>query len=413
MPVDRPWSRGSRKLAGVLLAVTVPPLVILVWLGLVLAGQDRERLERSLLEERRLALRTVAQALDRSLTEIERHLSDGPVPPGLVRLTLSAGGVTADPGDRALWLPARELAVDRAPAFAAAEVAEYNGNTATALAAYRELLSAPDDTLRAGALVRIARVHRKAGRWDDALEHYGTLATMAHVRIAGAPADLQARRQICAVLEQAGRRDDVAREAAALRDDFDRGRWSLDRPAWELAAADIGRWTGTPVPVDGSRLLVSNAAGRLWPTELHAATASTRRIALVVDNLPVTVLTRAQGADVVALVVPPQVLETTLAQAASATTLATGSVALMNDEGRVLGGGVTGDAHDILKLSSSETGLPWTVALGPEEPSVISARLASRQWLIRAHRAAAAGRAAVSRFSCTRTSVCDELLLTT
>jgi hypothetical protein len=167
------------------------------------------------------------------------------------------------------------------------------------------------------------------------------------------------------------------------------------------------------VPVDGSRLLVSNAAGRLWPTELHAATASTRRIALVVDNLPVTVLTRAQGADVVALVVPPQVLETTLAQAASATTLATGSVALMNDEGRVLGGGVTGDAHDILKLSSSETGLPWTVALGPEEPSVISARLASRQWLIRAHRAAAAGRAAVSRFSCTRTSICDELLLTT
>jgi two-component system phosphate regulon sensor histidine kinase PhoR len=383
MSLTQRWSRGSRKLAGLLLAVTVPPLVTLVWVGLLLVGEDRERVERRLYEERQVALRTMAQSLDRSLIDLERHLTDGPVPTGLVRLSLSADGVAAGPSDGVLWLPARDVQVERASASAAAELAEHRGEVAAALALNRELLNAPDATVRAGAIVRIARIHRKARQWDAALGHYRRLATMTDVRVAGAPADLQARRAICDVLEQAGRRDELARESAALGDDFNRHRWLLDRPGWELTAADISRWTGSPLPIDRSRLMMSQAAARLWPEQLQTSSESTRRFVTVVDDGPVTVLARAHGGGVSALVVPRQFIETALARAASTTTLATGSVALQDNAGRLVGGGVTvKDGDEVLTLAAAKTGLPWAIVLGPEDPAVVVARLADRRWLL-------------------------------
>ena len=170
MSLDRSWSRPSRKLAGLLLAVTVPPLVALVWLGVLLVGEDRERVERRIQEERQVALRTVAQSLDRSLIDLERHLIEGAVPAGLVRLTLSVGGVSADPGDRVLWLPAGAVPIEHESAFLPGEIAEYRGDTTAALEVYRRLLDASDEAVRAGALVRLARVHRSARRWDQALD---------------------------------------------------------------------------------------------------------------------------------------------------------------------------------------------------------------------------------------------------
>jgi tetratricopeptide (TPR) repeat protein len=184
--------------------------------------------------------------------------------------------VSADPGDRVLWLPAGAVPIEHESAFLPGEIAEYRGDTTAALEVYRRLLDASDEAVRAGALVRLARVHRSARRWDDALEHYRQLETMAHVRIAGTPADLQARRAICDVLAQAARREALDRESAALRDDLNRGRWTLDRPAWELTAADIERWTGAPVPVERDRLAVSNLAARLWPAA-SISSSTTRR----------------------------------------------------------------------------------------------------------------------------------------
>jgi hypothetical protein len=57
------------------------------------------------------------------------------------------------------------------------------------------------------------------------------------VAIDGTPADLQARRASCSVLEESGRTQELAREAAALEADLLAGRWILDRPAWELTAS--------------------------------------------------------------------------------------------------------------------------------------------------------------------------------
>jgi signal transduction histidine kinase len=380
MALDRSWSRPSRKLAGLLLAVTVPPLVALVWLGALLVGEDRARVERRIQEERQVALRTVAQALDRSLIDLERHLTEGAAPPGLVRLTLSPDGVTADPGDRVLWLPASSVSIERESAFLPGEIAEHRSDAPAALEVYRRLLDAPDDATRAGALVRIARMHRNARRWNDALEHYRQLETMAHVRIAGAPADLQARRAICDVFAQAGRDLALARESAALRDDLTRGRWTLDRPTWELAAADITRWTGTPMPVERDRLVVSKLAAHLWPAELQATGDTTRRFHLVVDDAPFTLVARAEGENVAALVLPPQVVAAILTEAAATTALATGSVALRGDRGEAISGAVPDDADDVLTLSAADTGLPWAIVLGPEDTAVVTERLADRRW---------------------------------
>lgn len=55
-----------------------------------------------------------------------------------------------------------------------------------------------------------------------------------------------------------------ASEAAALEADWLAGRWMLDRPAWELTAGKVARWTGRTVPRVGDRTLFSAVADEIW-----------------------------------------------------------------------------------------------------------------------------------------------------
>src|SRR6476620_2214144 len=77
--------------------------------------------------------------------------------------------------------------------FAALEAAEYSGMTRGALDRYRRLTRSSDSTIRAGAWLRIARVHRSAGRVDAALRAYRELSKFPAVGINGMPADFVAR----------------------------------------------------------------------------------------------------------------------------------------------------------------------------------------------------------------------------
>lgn len=86
--------------------------------------------------------------------------------------------------------------------FADTEKLEFQGGAARALLTYREMARSPRPAVRAGALLRLARVHRRAARWDEALGAYGNLAEMDRVAIDGMPADLLARRATCSVLEE-------------------------------------------------------------------------------------------------------------------------------------------------------------------------------------------------------------------
>jgi len=108
------------------------------------------------------------------------------------------------------------------------------GREEEALRAYEALAQSPDAAVRAGALVRLARVYRRVGRWNEALAVYERLAACTGVSINGMPADLLARRARCEILRKSGQRAGFDKEASVLRRDWLAGRWLLDRPSFLL-----------------------------------------------------------------------------------------------------------------------------------------------------------------------------------
>ena len=157
---------SSRRLSALFLVVVLPPAATLVWLGLQLVEQDRSLWAQRELEGRQAAAEAIVYSLNQSLADAERHLPDGEVPPGAVRFVMSPQRVEAHPPTRLLWLPTLPVmpAAEAAP-FTEAEIFEFQGGGAEgALAVYEELGHSTSPAVRAGALVRVARVHRRERR---------------------------------------------------------------------------------------------------------------------------------------------------------------------------------------------------------------------------------------------------------
>ena len=380
MPIRSLWRTNSRRLTLLLLVIAVPPAATLVWLGVQLLAQERSLLAQRDLELRQVAMQTAIRSLEQSLADMERRMLDGPLPAGVVRFRVSAERIDAEPAERVLWLPvARQLPSVEDARFADAERLEFQGRVESATLAYRDAAQSSDVRVRAGALLRLGRTLRRQQRWNDALVAYRSLAAIDGVAIAGAPADLQARRAICAVLADTGRTEDLAREASALQTDLLAGRWTLDRPAWELTAGEIARWSGRPLPGLVDRRLFSAAADLLWTERSHDAAA--RRV-VIVDRTPVTLVSRATGGDGAVLAIAPAIVATWVDNAtAGARRLGTTLTAIASS-GEVVAGQQTAPGANILKSAASETGLPWSITLESSDASAARAELATRRRLL-------------------------------
>ena len=70
--------------------------------------------------------------------------------------------------------------------------------------------------VRAGALIRLARTLKRAGRTEEALSTYGDLAAVTDATILGDPADLMARWARIELLVTLDRPDLLRAEAASL-----------------------------------------------------------------------------------------------------------------------------------------------------------------------------------------------------
>ena len=138
-------------------------------------------------------------------------------------------------------------------------------------------------------------MQRRQREWDAALATYRELTAITDVAVAGAPADFQARRAACAVLEESGRVADLARAAAGLEADFLSGRWLLDHAAWTLTASELQRWTKHAVAATGERRLFSSVidalAGDHACGPVAMASLQTRRV-IAVGGAAVTVISR-------------------------------------------------------------------------------------------------------------------------
>ena len=364
----------------IFLAVVIPPAVTLVWLGLRLLEQDRSLAAQRAVERRDAALQAVAYSLEQSLSEAQRWFIADTLPDGVVRFTVTSDGLRADPPERMAWVPAAPSLVPASTGeFIEAEQAEYRGDSGHALSTYERLAGSAPRPLRAGALLRVARVYRRDEAWDRALSAYRKLALIDDVAIDGMPADLVARRAIGFVLADAGRAEELSREAARLEQDLFAGRWTLDRAVWTLMAEQLARWSGRDVaPPPDARLF--SAAGEWlwheWPRRgANAVAAATRRV-VNVDGVPVSFVVRpADSGTVAALAILPPVIESWLKAAVSGR-----AVVLTDDSGAI----VAGDAIDsaMVRKTTSDTGLPWTIAMRVDAFNGLDGELAGRRRLL-------------------------------
>ena len=210
------WFQPPHHLLTLFLAITLVLATGLGWFGWRILEQDRA-LEGQRVQERLGQVADLVSAnLLRNLAGLEERISNLSTLPDTA-LTREAShdtqevgsdamlvvfrpeGIDPYPRSRLLFYPSLQVAKEPAQrVFAAGESYEFRKKDYTnAFAAYRELVRSPDVTIRAGALLRQARVLRKMHQEDRALAIYEELAKLDPTLVGGLPAGLLARAASC------------------------------------------------------------------------------------------------------------------------------------------------------------------------------------------------------------------------
>jgi signal transduction histidine kinase len=332
------WHEWFKPALIILFLLAGVSIAALAWFGLALLGQE------SAVQAQR-AQERLEQSADRVASRLRATISDLASHPAIApseALILTSNGLANQP---LLYWPTPPPGPE-APAatFLDAEAIEYRqGQPRLALNLYRKLASSPNPPIRAGALLRAARVLRNLGNTPEADAAYTQLAAIPNVQVASAPAELVARLAL--------------HEAASVRAGLLSGRWHLTRGQFDFYWHQI-----TPSQPPAGELLWADAAARifhdrpqsnqlLWigPTPLYLI-ASPNRLLLI---QPETLMRLATAADPI-----PYAAE--------------------DSTGRLLAGAKpSADARPVIR-TASESQLPWTLAF-TRNPSLTDADLLSRR----------------------------------
>ncbi|MGH9238106.1 MAG: ATP-binding protein [Vicinamibacterales bacterium] len=271
----RRWVRLLRNPSGMLSIVAVATAVtfgVAGWEMLRQEGAAEEQRERERLEQR--ADRAV-QEVARALSEVERQLDAWiaapdiqPIAPhgGLALLFDKQSIRRASPANLVFYPTLPALAEPPDAFFATAEADEFQRNALTTSAdVYHRLAQSSDRAVRAGALIRLARVHRKLNQADAALAVYRELAALRDVYVVGTPADLVARDAEMRLLKEIGRHQDANSLARTIQQDLSTGRWALTRGQYEHYAAEAALISGTTV-AHNQRVAIALAVADFWTT---------------------------------------------------------------------------------------------------------------------------------------------------
>ena len=353
------WLKPPRSLLLILFLVTLVSVSALAWFGWRVLYQEQ-------VVETQRAQERLEQAADRItatargvLAETGERVGNWPISPpadgkpddGLV-LILNGNNVSARPAERLLYRPFPTPEPEAPPAsFSQGEALEFQQNDpAKAIEWYRRLTENKDDAVRAGALLRLARVLRKSGRSPEARDVYTQLAAIGGAAVAGVPADLVARHELC---ELSGRIAD----ALALQSDLLRARWQLTRGQFAFYWSEAGRLAGREAPAPASLAAWSEAAARVW-ADLRRDAGPRGQNTFWVDGRAFFLIWRGvAGRRAALLTLPESLLKPVLAGSGVA-------CAALDSEGRVLAGqkGAAGHAagHAVVR-SIAETQLPWVL----------------------------------------------------
>jgi signal transduction histidine kinase len=229
-----------------------------------------------------------------------------------------------------------------AETFAEAEALEFqDGQFAKAAAAYRIQAESKDGTVRAGALLRLGRVLRKAGHEDEARAAYTKLAAINGVCVAGVPADLVARHEL---------------GDPSLRAELLKGRWHLTRGQFEF-------YFGEPAPED--RRLLADAAAVVW-----SPGSGLGQKTVWIEQHPFLAMWRTLGATRGVLIQPPQLP-------------AAGRMfcEAVDSEGHVVAGSRDRSGRAVIR-TAADSQLPWTLYVTAPQPPPLSGVPANERFLL-------------------------------
>lgn len=330
------------------------PLVALGSLAYRVVQQDRALERKSLQERLDNAANLLARELDRGLTAWEDALPAAArgervaLPADAVFLLFGDDGVVQQRGMRLPYYPrVPQPSTTMSQLFAAAEAHEFRDeHLAAATAAYRDLAAARDESVRAEALVRLARCLRKQQQRQGAIAAYEHLASLGGVIVAGAPAELIARRERIALFAATGRADAATQERSLLNAALADGRFRIDKATFEYFHETA------PSRNDGA-LPLAAAVEALWPTwtEQRAGRHTwTGGGATFVSVWRVTPIGTAS------ITAPIDALKASIDDALRNLPV----VAQLDDRsGMRIWGGTSGDPRTT--RTARETGLPWTL----------------------------------------------------
>ncbi len=367
------------------LLVTLVPAGALIVLGLRLASQDRVLLGQRIAELRQADLDRAVRALVAEVQSWQGALaardfrSADSLPSDSALILVSTREARALPPGRMLWSPLPPpLAQAPDAAFREAEQLEFTGGReGEALLAYESLAQSPDAAVRAGALVRLARVHRRTGRWKEALAVYERLAAYTGASINGMPADLLARRARCDLLRTNQQLTAFNKEAADLQRDWLAGRWLLDWPSFLLVTGQLAAWVGDSKSPPPASETISEAAEWLSKRLGNPDHPPAGSRFLVLNEMPITLIWQTTNEGLAALAAGPALVQQNWRLKAAA--------GLPPYRQLVIAGG---SARVTLQRSPAETGLPWAAGLvetaAPPAPGEWGARRRVLWWALSA-----------------------------
>jgi signal transduction histidine kinase len=371
------WLKPPRSLLLILFLVTLVSVSALGWFGWRVLYQEQvvetqraqERLEQAAGRIAATARGALAETGERVGAWLISPPPDGEPVEGLL-LIVGDNRLTALPPSRLLFRPFPSAEPEAPPeTFSEGEALEFQqADPGKAIEWYRRRLAeSKNAAVRAGALLRLARVLRKAGRTEEARAAYAQLAGVAGAWVAGVPAELVARHALC---ELSGRTED----APALQADLRRARWPLTRGQFEFYWSEAGRLAGKEEPAPAEPVAWSEAVAQAWGA-LQNEPSLRGQTTLWVDGQPFFFIWRGiPGRRAVLVTRPDAVLKPALAGGAV-------SCAALDSVGRVVAGRKSPNGRAVVR-TAAETELPWTLYFTGAQGSADAGMAARQRFLV-------------------------------
>lgn len=370
------WLKPPRTLLLNLFLLALVSVSAVGWFGWKLLEQQRIVETQRSQEALEQAADRIAATVRSSLAETGERLGTMEIGPlsgtqfeaGVV-LLFEGGALSARPTSQLLYYPTPSPEPEaKSAVFRDAEILEFaQGRPSEALSAYERMATSTNAAIRAGALMRMARVLRNTGETMESRDAYTKLEAIRGVKVAGLPADLAALDAVC---ELSGKRAD----AEALRAGLLSGRWHLSRGQFQFLWSEAARLSGSHEQPPTEAVAMSEVALQVW-NERKTNLAPRGQQTIWVGGQPFFLMWRSAADRRAVLVTKPEFFLNRLLTAGST------RWAVVDGEGRTVAGSRTGSRRAAVR-TPAETELPWTLYVSAADRLDAAAWSASQRYLL-------------------------------